>query len=633
MPRGVVRRRTVAVALVVASTVLAVGDPSADARPASAAVDFGPISHAGLVRIGPAPNGLPLTLELGLVADNAGLRQALRAASDPASPTYGAYLTLAQLRARYGARPAVQAAVTRALQRAGIRSTVDVTGLRVTAPTTVAKAERLLGTTWSMYATGAPGVLVALPDRRPRLPSGLAGNVDVVAGLRPLAYIPSAPGAASGRALRHSTPARALETAPPYDAGTPTRTGTFGPSCLMPLIPVDGSGPVGLSPSQILTAYGIQSLHAAGLDGSGVRLAIVGEGPVPLPDLGLFRDCFGFGGTELHIHGGRGVQPIIESSLDTMVVSMVAPRLASFDLWVRPLQDDALDGDVEAFLQLLAAPVEATRQGTPLPDVISVSYGVCEATVAPFTADRTLVERQLAATAALGITVVVAAGDSGSSACARGVPPNELTSQLKRAYASWPATSQYVLAVGGTNLTLTPENTIASSGVWNDTVYPAPYQMLAGGGGGQSILASRPWWQPAVPFASSSRRGVPDVSAFADVAPGYTIVCSPQVVGCAPSPGRRVATVGGTSAAAPLVAGMLALWIQQTRQLGQPPLGFVPPLLYSLVASDPSAFLDITVGGNDLFQVGCCNARVGYDLASGLGSPLADQIASALAAR
>ena len=78
--------------------------------------------------------------------------------------------------------------------------------------------------------------------------------------------------------------------------------------------------------------------------------------------------------------------------------------------------------------KLLAEPLQATKNGTPLPNVISISYGVCEATVAPYTAARTLFNRQAAATAALGITIVVAAGDSGSSSCAHGVPASQLTS-------------------------------------------------------------------------------------------------------------------------------------------------------------------------------------------------------------
>jgi kumamolisin len=88
--------------------------------------------------------------------------------------------------------------------------------------------------------------------------------------------------------------------------------------------------------------------------------------------------------------------------------------------------------------------------------------------------------------------------------------------------------------------------------------------------------------------------------------------------------------VGGTSAAAPLVAGMIALWQQQASQTGKPRPGFVPPLLYSL-ARRPGAYLDITQGTNVVFGgVKCCSAGPGFDLASGLGSPMADQIAALL---
>ena len=129
--------------------------------------------------------------------------------------------------------------------------------------------------------------------------------------------------------------------------------------------------------------------------------------------------------------------------------------------------------------------------------MISVSYGVCEASVSAYTASRTLVERQLAATAALGITTVVAAGDSGSSACAHGVPASQLTSADKQKSASWPATSPWVLAVGGTNLTLTPATRSRPRACGTTPAYPAPYQQTAGGGGGVSTFVKRPWWQPA----------------------------------------------------------------------------------------------------------------------------------------
>jgi kumamolisin len=150
--------------------------------------------------------------------------------------------------------------------------------------------------------------------------------------------------------------------------------------------------------------------------------------------------------------------------------------------------------------------------------------------------------------------------------------------------------------------------------------------MIAGGGGDASMLESRPWWQPALP-SQSTYRMVPDVAAFADASPGYAIICSHGVQGCGASPGQSIAFVGGTSAATPLVAGMIALWDQEAAQSGWPRPGFVPPLLYSIARSDPGSFLDITTGTNVVFGgVSCCTAATGYDMASGLGSPLADQI-------
>ena len=144
----------------------------------------------------------------------------------------------------------------------------------------------------------------------------------------------------------------------------------------------------------------------------------------------------------------------------------------------------------------------------------------------------------------------------------------------------------------------------------------------------------RPWWQPAQPF-NSKQRMVPDVAAFADPSPGYPIICSTAVQGCGPSggSGQSVAFVGGTSASTPLVAGMVALWKQQARQQGLPNPGFVPPLLYTIAARSPQAFVDITSGTNALFGGPCCSAAPGYDLTTGVGSPLADQIAGLLATR
>jgi kumamolisin len=590
-------------------------------------VDYGPISHKGLKSAGSASTSLKLKLQLGLIAQNSNLQSSVKTVSDPSSSSYGDYPSLSQLQSRYGATKSVRNAVKGAFDNVGASATIDVTHLRASAKVSIGKAQKLFGTKWGLYHTSTAGELLALPKDTPTLVKGLAGNVDVVAGLRLQVQ------QGSSSSVPSSVPVARAAAA--IDGGTPTRTGTVATTCLNTTDPSVVRGSAGLFPNQILTAYGIAPLQAAGVQGQGSRLAIVGEGPTPSADVNQFRSCFGTEGTALKIHNGSGFEPILESSLDAMTASMVAPQLSRFDLYVNAIDEESDDGDVLGFLRLLAAPLQATTNGAPLPDVVSVSYGVCESIVSPYTASRKIVERILAAQAALGITVVVAAGDSGSSACARGVQPSQLTSADKKPQVSWPSSSPWVLAVGGTSLTLNANNAIAASGPWNDTVYPAPFTATAGGGGGQSTFESRPWWQPAQSFASSGDRMVPDIAAFADESPGYPIVCSAAVQGCGPVPGsgQEISFVGGTSAAAPLVAGMVALWAQLARQQGLPRPGFVPPLLYQMAKRNPAAFFDVTAGTNALFGGSCCPARTGFDLATGIGSPIANQVAALLADR
>jgi kumamolisin len=594
--------------MVLCATVLAIVCPAAPA-----AVDYGPISHKGMKTVGPASTTLKLGLQLGFVANESGLQGAVKSAGDPSSSSYGRYPSLSTLQSKYGASSSKRKGVVNAFKSNGVTAKVDVTHLRASATVSVGKAQKMFGTKWKVYRTST-GSKVALPVNTPKLPKGIKGNVDTIAGVR----LQLSGGSSSAAAAQADA-----------DGGTPTRTGTPAFGCVPASFPAAHASDAGLYPNQILSAYGIAPLQAAGLKGQGARLAIVGEAPTPASDVNEFRSCFGTQGTALKIHNAGSIKPIVESSLDAMVASTVAPALSRFDLWVHPISESDDDGDAEGFLELLAQPLQATSNGAPLPHVISVSYGVCESQVKPYTAARTLVERQLTATAALGITTVVAAGDTGSSACARGVPASQLTSADKKPQVSWPASSPWVLAVGGTNLTLDAGNAIASTGVWNDTAYPEPFSTTAGGGGGSSTFESRPWWQPAQSFGSSGKRMVPDVAAFADPSPGYPIVCSGGVQGCKGS-GQSIAFVGGTSAAAPLVAGMIALWNQQARNQGLPRPGFVPPLLYALAEHNPGSFTDITQGTNALFGGSCCPARPGYDTATGWGSPAADVVASSL---
>ncbi|MGZ4229711.1 MAG: protease pro-enzyme activation domain-containing protein [Solirubrobacteraceae bacterium] len=349
-----------------AVAVLTAGAGSAAAK--STKVDFGDISHKGLKNLGPASTGLKLSLEVGMIANQQGIANAVKAASNPSSSGYGKYLSLSTLQKKYGASSSRRNAVVGAFKSYGVKATVDVTHLRVSATVSINNAQKLFGTKWDLYATGQKNQGVALPVNTPKLVKGLGGNIDTVSGLRlnvtthhAIAALPA--------------PRRPQATEAAVAGGTPTRTGTISPGCATTTYPAAVFSTAGLFPNQTLTAYGIAPLQAAGLLGQGVRVAVLGEAPTPPSDVTAFRTCFGFAGTALKIHGASNIAPILESSLDAMTIAMAAPKLARLDLWVKALGQ----ADPQGALELLADPLQATTNGTPLPNVISISYGVCEA--------------------------------------------------------------------------------------------------------------------------------------------------------------------------------------------------------------------------------------------------------------
>jgi len=179
----------------------------------------------------------------------------------------------------------------------------------------------------------------------------------------------------------------------------------------------------------------------------------------------------------------------------------------------------------------------------------------------------------------------------------------------------FPASSAFVLACGGTTLQSSGAS-ITSETVWNDGA--------DGGatGGGISDSIDLPSWQnnanvpPSVNPGGRIGRGVPDVAGNADPATGYQILADGQ-------PG----IVGGTSAVAPLWAGLIACINQR---LGTP-VGFLNPLLYGQIAN-ADALNDITIGTNDITgQIGGYPAGPGWDACTGFGSPNGTALANALA--
>ena len=389
---------------------------------AASSVNYGDISHKNLKDQGQASTGTKLPLEIGMIANQSGISSAVKSASNPTSSSYGKYLSISSLQSKYGASSSRRNAVTGAFKKYNATATVDVFHLRVVTTITIGTAQKMFGTHWHVYLDSSTGARSALPVDTPKLPSGLSGNVDTVAGL---GHVISS-GSASAAGGRTATLAPLVQ--PPV----------YGGGCATSTFPSSVFSSSGLFPNQTDTAYSINALQAAGLQGQGINLAILGEAPTPTNDVTTFRNCFGFQGTSLKIHNAGSIKPILESSLDAMTVAMVAPKLNRLDLWVKQLGQDNPQGVIE----LLASPIQATTNGTPLPNVISISYGVCEATAKPASAARTLFDREAAAIDALGITIVVAAGDSGSSTCAHGVKQSQLTSYDKQKSASWPAEKQ-----------------------------------------------------------------------------------------------------------------------------------------------------------------------------------------------
>lgn len=218
------------------------------------------------------------------------------------------------------------------------------------------------------------------------------------------------------------------------------------------------------------------------------------------------------------------------------------------------------------------------------PSVISISWGAAESF---WTAQaREALDNEFQAAGLLGITICVASGDDGS------------TDQGGdgRAHVDYPASSPWVLGCGGTRIEV-DDGTITTEVAWNDGAGSAT-------GGGVSEIYALPEWQAAAnvpPSANDDRtrgRGVPDVAGNASPATGYWV----RVDGVE-------ASVGGTSAVAPLWAGLVALLNQHLE--GE--VGFLNPQLYT----EPEAFQDITRGDN-----GDYDAAPGWDACTGLGRPI-----------
>jgi subtilase family serine protease len=379
----------------------------------------------------------------------------------------------------------------------------------------------------------------------------------------------------------------------------------------------DGSHVV--TPGDLATIYNVNPLYQMGLDGSGIKMAIVGVSDIHISDMQDFRTQFGLpqndpqvilveGSTDPGYNDGEG-----EADLDLQYAGGLAPKATL--LYVN--STSPVNSALYAVQQNLAP-------------IISMSFQGCEQLITSQPLQFADAYRQLAQQAnAQGITWMVSSGDAGAAACDMGGVKLAVNGLDVNVLASVPE----VTGVGGTMfnegngnywsptgnsdyssaLSYIPEST------WNDT---ATMGTIWASGGGVSTSYSKPSWQTGAGVPNDQARDVPDVSLFASGHDAYFVMTQGKFGG-----------VMGTSAACPSFAGMVALlnqYLLSTGKITKPGLSNINPNLYHLAAVNPGVYHDVTVGTNIVpcttgtkdcttGQIGY-RAGPGYDLVTGLGS-------------
>ena len=525
-----------------------------------------------------------ITFYFGLKRREGRARAQLQSVSDPASDGYRQFVDPGSL-PQYGARPASRRGLAQSARSAGLTVSMDSSAVFARVTGTVGEMEAWLGR--RIRVESADGLTMYWAQG-----AGLAEGISPFVKEAVTVY-QSQKGALSA------------------SAGS-TNNGTWVGGC--PEAEATGA----YSFRQLNKAYGrIVNANNRKVGGRLTFAILSGGEGYSDASLALAADCFNtpvkqF--TRIRTDGLRGpLPPGAEGDLDTQVAQAMLPRGST--VYYIEQADSEFSGAL--WFTLWAKVLELPE----LPQAASFSYGACEQDYRSLTrsvfrkgSPFTLTDSVLLRLGLVGVSSMTAAGDTGSSGCAE-----EGSEKLA---VSYPASSPYMTAVGGSLIELRKNNTRKREVVWNQGPIRigqdvGPGVIGGAGGGGQSIVSGRPWYQSG---NGSRMRTVPDVSAFAAPAPGWPIHSIDPYL----PPDSQVGDVpvwfpiGGTSAASPYFASAVAIMAAREAKRGRPPFGLVNPALYEAPAA---AFHDITRTNNDLYGKGCCRAKVGYDWASGWGAP------------
>ncbi len=390
------------------------------------------------------------------------------------------------------------------------------------------------------------------------------------------------------------------------------------------------------TPADIYAAYGVSALHAEGTTGKGETIVIVDSygSPTAQADLNRFSDTFGLPRTTIQFINPNGTPPYnnsvngsatnwaFETSLDLQWAHAIAPDAHLVLVQAIPAETEGVQGFPGIFLGEQMAISQFPGS------VMSQSFAVTEQSFRGAASTQVSLMDSVYKQARLNhVTVFGSSGDSGTAN----------VDKQGRIYpfptVNWPSSDPLVTSAGGTWLqygwTWNPSSPtdvsyLDTPGSRTEAVWNEPF-IQAATGGGRSVLFATPNFQSSIsPSVLMGRRGLPDMSWNAAVDGGVLVYTS--------FPGVRVGwhIVGGTSAASPQLAALVALTNQLADASGKTHVGYLNPRLYQLPASDftdivPQTFGSVTIADNALygFNIAGMPATAGYDLATGFGSPKA----------
>lgn len=568
-----------------------------------ASLGAGARAPLGAVSLGALPSGTEFRIDVELQPRNpAALERLAAEVSTPGDTAYGHFLDRGQFAARFGPTAHALDTVRGWLSRSGLAvAAVSANHLTIQARGDSTDVEHAFGTTIDRYrlaggriAFAAASTPTAPASARPFL-EGVFGLDDVVLPTSGSAPSPTGPAGPAGSAR----------------GAARVQAAASGPQPCTAAAQAASSRRI-YTANELASAYDFAGLYGEGDEGSGLTIGMFELGPDLPSDISAYQACFGTHSTVTYdkIDGGSGTgDGNGEAALDIETAIGLAPD-ANIDVYQAPRSETGIIDNFTAMVD------DDTSK------VLSTSWGSCESKngATLIAAEGNLFEQA----AVQGQSVVAATGDDGASDCG--------TAALA---VDDPASQPYVTGVGGTTLhAIGPPPTETA---WDESAIRE-----GAGGGGVSAVQVMPSYQASAPAslhvvnadssgatckapAGEHCREVPDVSADADWTTGYLIYWDGKWYGD-----------GGTSAATPLWAALFALADASSACAGRT-VGFANPALYDAAASTYAAdFNDVTSGDNDYTpdgnKDGLYPATEGYDMATGLGTPIAASLVGSLCA-